>query len=76
MGGDDEAVRAPVVVVVASGEVEHRGGEVVCEGARSAAERKPISVSIASVGNALPVDQARRARAPTSRTIRPAKATR
>ena len=32
MGGDEEPVRAPVVVVVASGQVEHRGGQVVGEG--------------------------------------------
>ena len=31
MGGDDEAVRSPVVVVVAGGEVEHRGGQLVGE---------------------------------------------
>jgi hypothetical protein len=31
-GRDDEPVRAPVVVVVASGQVEHRGGQVVGEG--------------------------------------------
>jgi len=31
VGGDDQAVRAPVVVVVAGGEVEDGGGELVGE---------------------------------------------
>ena len=72
MGGDDQAVRPAVVVVVAGGEVEHRGGELV-------GERGAI------VGGAeadLGVDRERRqpppgrlgvrASAPTSCTIRPA----
>jgi hypothetical protein len=31
VGGDEEPVRAPVVVVVANGQVEHGGGQVVGE---------------------------------------------
>ena len=32
MGGDDEPVRAPLVVVVVGDQFEHRGGQVVLEG--------------------------------------------
>ena len=44
--------------------------------ARSAADRKPIFVSMVRVGRRLPDAPARRARVPTSRTSRPASATR
>ena len=70
LGGDEEPGRAHVVVVVASGQVEDRRVGSPAEAARSAADRKPICVSMVSVGRRLPVAPARRARVPTSRTSR------
>ena len=76
VGGDDEPVGPAVVVVVASGEVEHGGGELVGErGAVLGGAEADLGVD-RHRRQALPGRRPAGRGAPTSRTIRPASATR